>query len=143
MLLNGCTVNVLATHFKIFKIILSVYSCFFEKFKSFNYFSAPGSEMGGEVEPIQKATLFPGGSALHPIMNGVLKNITLGTRLFFIPHNGAICPTVSCGVSVQSANETSQRCACVRITTSPLGCRLAFKGGSGLQVGHQIRDSVA
>lgn len=62
MLLNGSIVNALATHFKIFKMILSVYSCFFEKFKSFNYFSAPGSEMGGEVEPIQKATLFPGGS---------------------------------------------------------------------------------
>lgn len=142
MLLNGCIVKALATRFKIFKMIFLVYSCFFEKFKSFNYFSAQGSEMGGEVEPIQKATLFPSGSVLHPIMNGVLKNITLGTRLFFIPHNGAICPTVSCGVSVQSANETSQRCACVRITTSPLGCILAFKGGSCLQVGHQISDSV-
>ena len=54
--------------------------------RSFSYFSAQGSEKGGEAEPAQKATLFPSGSALHPTMNGVLKNITLGTRLFFIPH---------------------------------------------------------
>lgn len=55
--------------------------------RSFSYFSALGSEKGGEVKPTQKATLFPSGSVLHPSMNGVLKNITLGTRLFFIPHN--------------------------------------------------------
>jgi len=55
--------------------------------KSFSYFSAQGSEKGGEAGPTQKTTLFPSGSALHPTMNGVLKNITLGTRLFFIPHN--------------------------------------------------------
>lgn len=55
--------------------------------RSFSYFSARGSEKGGEAELTQKATLFPSGSALHPTMNGVLKNITLGTRLFFIPHN--------------------------------------------------------
>lgn len=55
---------------------------------SFSYFSgAQGKEEGGEAQPTQKATLFPGGSALHPVMNGVLKNTTLGTRLFFIPHN--------------------------------------------------------
>lgn len=32
----------------------------------FQLFSAQGGEMGGDVEPTQKATLFPGGSALHP-----------------------------------------------------------------------------
>lgn len=110
--------------------------------KSFNYFSAPGSEMGGEVGPIQKATLFPSGSVLHPIMNGVLKNITLGTRLFFIPHNRAICPTVSSGVSVQPANETSQHCTGVRISTSPLGCRTAFKGWGGGVRGPAFRWGV-
>ncbi len=75
--------------------------------RSFSYFSAQGSEKGGEAEPTQKATLFPSGSALHPTMNGVLKNITLGTRLFFIPHNWAICPRVSSSLLVQSANETA------------------------------------
>lgn len=91
--------------------------------RSFSYFSAQGSEKGGEAEPTQKATLFPSGSALHPTMNGVLKNITLGTRLFFIPHNWAICPRVSSGLLVQSANETAlvlERCAGVKIPTSQL-----------------------
>lgn len=89
--------------------------------RSFSYFSALGSEKGGEAEPTQKATLFPSGSALHPTMNGVLKNITLGTRLFFIPHNGAICPRVSSGLLVQSANETVlllECCAGAKIPTS-------------------------
>lgn len=83
--------------------------------RSFSYFSAQGIEKGGEAEPTQKATLFPSGSALHPTMNGVLKNITLGTRLFFIPHNWAICPRVSSVLLVQSANETAvvlECCAC-------------------------------
>lgn len=109
--------------------------------RSFSCFSAQGSEMGGEVGPTQKATLFPSGSALHPIMNGVLKNTTLGTRLFFIPHNWAICPRVVSGVSVQSANETAQRCAGVRMTTYSIGCRAAAGvwewGGPGLRVGRQ------
>lgn len=103
--------------------------------RSFSCFSAQGSEMGGEVGPTQKATLFPSGSALHPIMNGVLKNITLGTRLFFIPHNWAICPRVSSGVSVQSANETAQHCAGVRMTTSSIGCRAASRADGGGWVG--------
>lgn len=59
----------------------------FVRLKSFSYFSAQGSEKGGEAELTQKATLFPSGSALHPTMNGVLKNITLENRLFFIHHN--------------------------------------------------------
>lgn len=87
--------------------------------RSFSYFC----EKGGEAELTQKATLFPSGSALHPTMNGVLKNITLGTRLFFIPHNWAICPRVSSGLLVQSANETAvvlQCCAGVKIPTSQL-----------------------
>lgn len=92
----------------------------FAGLRSFSYFSAQGGEMGGEAGPTQKATLFPSGSAPRPIMNGVLKNTTLGTRLFFIPHNGAICAGVSSGVSVQSANETAQRRAGVRMTTSPI-----------------------
>lgn len=110
--------------------------------RSFSCFSAQGSEMGGEAGRTQKATLFPSGSALHPIMNGVLKNITLGTRLFFMPHNWAVCPRVSSGVSVRSANETTQRCAGVRMTTSLIGCRAASQaceGGGGLYVGCQMK----
>lgn len=99
--------------------------------RSFSYFSAQGSEKGGEAEPTQKATLFPSGSALHPTMNGVLKNITLGTRLFFIPHNWAICPRVSRGLLVQSANETDvvlERCVGVKIPTSQLDAQWSLCG---------------
>lgn len=81
--------------------------------RSFSYFSARWSEKGGEAEPTQKATLFPSGSALHPTMNGVLKNITLGTRLFFILHKWAICPGVSSGLLVRC-------CAGVKLPTSKL-----------------------
>lgn len=117
--------------------------------RSFSCFSAQGSEMGGEVGPTQKATLFPSGSVLHPIMNGVLKNTTLGTRLFFIPHNWAICPRVSSGVSVQSANESVQRCAGVRMTTSSIGCRAASRaggwggGGAAFRWGVRWKCSIA
>lgn len=65
----------------------------------FQLFLSTGKWEGrGSRADTQKATLFPSGSALHPTMNGVLKNITLGTRLFFIPHNWAICPGVSSGL---------------------------------------------
>lgn len=102
---------------------------FFVGPRSFSHFSAQGSEKGGEAEPTQKATLFPSGSALHPTMNGVLKNITLGTRLFFIPHNWAICPRVSSGCWYNLQNETAmvlQYCACytgVKKPTSQLGAQ--------------------
>lgn len=89
----------------------------------------------GKQSPTQKATLFPSGSALHPTMNGVLKNTTLGTRLFFILHNWAICPGVSSGLLVQSANETAvvvQRCAGVKIPTSQLDTQWSLCGPWGL-----------
>lgn len=109
--------------------------------RSFSCFSAQGSELGGEVGPTQKATLFPSGSALHPIMNGVLKNITLGTRLFFIPHNWAVCPRVLSGVSRQMR----QPSAVLVLEWPPpqLGAERyhgpAGGGGSGLQVGRQMK----
>lgn len=66
--------------------------------RSFSYFSAQGSEKGGEAGPTQKATLFPSGSVLHPTMNGVLKNITLGLDYFsslitepFVPEFRVVC----------------------------------------------------
>ena len=53
----------------------------------FQLFLRAGTEReGGEAKPTQKTTLFPDGSPATSHMNGVLKNITLGTRLFFILH---------------------------------------------------------
>lgn len=91
--------------------------------RSFSYFSVQGSEKGGEADPTQKATLFPSGSVLHPSMNGVLKNTTLGTRLFFILHNWAVCLRVSRGLVVQTANGAAmvlRHWAGVKIPTSQL-----------------------
>lgn len=85
--LNGTNVSQLKGLTVLFSGLSQALGGIFVGPRSFSYFSALGSEKGGEVEPTQKATLFPSGSVLHPSMNGVLKNITLGTRLFFIPHN--------------------------------------------------------
>ena len=101
------------------------------RLSSFSYFSVQGSEKGGEAETTQKATLFPSGSALHPTMNGVLKNTTLGTRLFFNPNNWAICPRVSSGLLVRPATETAvvlERCAGVKIPTSQFDAQLVLCG---------------
>lgn len=130
MLTNALILSLNGTKFSLLKWLTVLFSGLsqalrgiFVGLRSFSYFSAQGSEKGGEAELTQKATLFPSGSALHPTMNGVLKNTTLGTRLFFILHNWAICPGVSRGLLVQSANETAavlKRCAGVKIPTSQL-----------------------
>lgn len=100
--------------------------------RSSSYFSALGSEKGGEAEPTQKATLFPSGSVLHPTMNGVLKNITLGTRLFFIPHNWAICPKDSHSLLVMSTNETTVPLAVLVLKSTPPNWTSVWTLWSGL-----------
>lgn len=138
MLTNGLILCLNGTKFSQLKGLTVLFSRLsltlrgiFVGLRSFSYFSALGSEKGGEAEPTQKATLFPSGSVLHPSMNGVLKNKTLGTRLFFIPHNWAICPRVSSGVLVQSANETAvvlERCAGVKLPTFQLDVKWLLCG---------------
>lgn len=59
MLLNGCIVNALATHFKIFKMILSVYSCFFEKVQIFQLFLSTGKWDGRGSRADTKGNIIP------------------------------------------------------------------------------------
>lgn len=93
--------------------------------RSFSYFSALGSEMGGEAEPTQKATLFPSGSALHPAMNGVLKNKTLWTRLFFISITEPFVQSFEWFVGTDCKCDGCAPGAGLKMPTSPGGCTVA------------------